>query len=176
VTPEAAIAELLRSRGAADIDHPGGTLYDHLARVQKRLADLGAPETVQLAGRAHAVYGTDGFAVPLLELDERPLLAAVVGDEVEHLVYRYCACDRRESWGALADTGRIRDRFTGDSEVLVGRQLRAFADLSIVNELDVAEHSASFLDEHGEYFRRLTTAWEPLLSAPILAAARAVFG
>ena len=176
MTPETAIAELLRSRGAADIDHPGGTLYDHLARVEQRLAALGAPETVQLAGRAHAVYGTDGFAVPLLALDERPLLAALVGDEVEQLVYRHCACDRRESWGALADTGRIRDRFTGDSDVLDGRQLRAFADLSIVNELDVAQHSESFLDEHGAYFRRLTTAWEPLLSAPILADARAVFG
>jgi hypothetical protein len=120
VTPETAIAELLWSRGAADIDHPGGTLYDHLARVKERLAGLGAPETVQLAGRAHAVYGTDGFAVPLLALDERPLLAALVGDEVEQLVYRYCACDRRESWGALADTGRIRDRFTGGGDVLDG--------------------------------------------------------
>ena len=176
MTPETALAELLRSRGAADIDHPGGTLYDHLARVQQRLAGLGAPETVQLAGRAHAVYGTDGFAVPLLALDERPLLAALVGDEVEQLVYRYCACDRRKSWGALADTGRIRDRFTGGGEVLDGLELRDFADLSLVNELDVAEHSASFCDEHGAYFRRLTMAWEPLLSAPVLADARAVFG
>lgn len=57
-----------------------------------------------------------------------------------------------------------------------GAELQAFADLSIVNELDVAEHSEEFLGRYGDYFRRLTASWAALLSPAVLADARAVFG
>jgi hypothetical protein len=88
VQPLDAVAALLRSRGAESIDHPGGTLFGHLERVQRRLAGLGAGADLQLAARAHAVYGTDGFDVALLALSERPLLSGLVGDRAERLVYR----------------------------------------------------------------------------------------
>jgi hypothetical protein len=78
---EAALAELLGSRGADGIEHPGGALGAHPERVQLRLARLGARPAVQLAARAHAVYGTDGFDVRLLRLDERPLLSPSVAAE-----------------------------------------------------------------------------------------------
>ncbi|WP_446211850.1 DUF6817 domain-containing protein [Micromonospora sp. IBSANI012] len=57
----------LRRRGAEAIDHPGGTLYGHLCRVQERLAALGSDVATQLAGLTHAVYGTDGFDLALLD-------------------------------------------------------------------------------------------------------------
>lgn len=173
---EAAIARLLRERGAQDIQHPGGTLDDHLARVQQRLADIGVPQEVQLAARAHAVYGTDGFDVTLLGLEERPFFSDMIGADAEQLVYRYGACDRKRTWDSVADTGRLWNRFTGSSEVLDLDHLRAFTDLSLVNEVDIAEHSADFLDRYGNYFRRLTTAWAPVLSPAVLADARHVFG
>jgi len=168
------LAELLRARGAEAIEHPGGTLYDHLERVQHRLAALGASPRLQLTGRAHAVYGTDGFDVALLSLDERPVLAGIAGEDVERTVYRYAACDRSRTWKALADTRQVWDRFTGTSEMLSSDELREFADLSLVNELDVAEHAAGFLDEHGGYFRRLADRWAPLLSPAVAAEARRV--
>jgi hypothetical protein len=176
MSPEAELADLLRDRGAATIEHPGGTLSAHLERVQHRLAALGASPMLQLAGRAHAVYGTDGFDVPLLTLGERQVLAGIVGAEAELLVYRYGACDRDRTWTSLAGTGRIWDRFTGECHEPSADELRAFADLSLVNELDVAEHSADFLGRFGGYFRRLTTSWEPLLSPAVTADARRVLG
>lgn len=176
MTTAAAIAELLSSRGAKEIKHPGGTLYDHLARVERRSADLGLSRTVQLAARTHAVYSTDGFDVTLLTLDERPVLSAIVGADAERLVYRYGACDRARTWNTLADTARVRNRFTGGSEVLDESALQAFADLSLVNELDVAEHAHGFLDQHGAYFRRLIQTWSPLPSPSVLADAHRVFG
>jgi len=176
MTKEASIAELLRSRGAEGIAHPGGSLYAHLERVQQRLAGLGALETVQLAARAHAVYSTDGFDVTLLDSDERPVLAEIIGADAEQLVYRYGACDRGRTWDALADTARVWNRFTGASEVLDGLDLRAFVDLSLVNELDVAEHVPGFFDQHGAYFAQLTDAWALLLSASVLSDARRIFG
>lgn len=167
---------MLREWGAQDIEHPGGTLDDHLGRVQQRLASLGVSPYVQLAARTHAVYGTDGFDVTLLSLEQRSVLAAIIGDDAEQLVYRYSACDRKRTWDCLADTGRLWNRFTGTSETLDQAQLQALTDLTLINEVDIAEHSGDFLDRYGNYFRRLTTAWAPLLSAAVLADARRVFG
>jgi hypothetical protein len=172
----AALAELLRSRGAETVGHPGGTLGAHLERVQHRLARLGARPALQLAARAHGVYGTDGFDVRLLQLDERPLLAGVIGTEAERLAYRYGACDRSGTWDDLPARRSIRDRFTGDDERLTCADLRDFADLSVVNELDVAEHAPGFVADHGDYLRRLTAAWTPLLSPAVAADAVRVFG
>ena len=155
---------------------PGGTLYPHLERVQQQVARLGASEVPQRVARTHAAYGTDGFDVRLLEPDDRPVLVALIGAEAEELVHRYGACDRDRTWDSLAATGLVWDRSTGDGERLDGDRLREFADLSIVNELDVAEQSPAYLDRHGAYFRRLTTSWEPLLSPAVAADARRVLG
>jgi hypothetical protein len=170
------VVELLRSRGAEGIEHPGGTLDGHLERVRLRLAELGASTDVQLAGRAHAVYGTDGFDVALLGLDERALLANLIGADAERLVYRYGACDRSQTWAELPATRRVHDRFTGEVEVLTAEEARAFAELSLVNELDVAEHAPGFLDQHGDYFRRLAADWAPLLGSGVVTDAQRVLG
>ncbi len=174
--PTADLDALLAERGAAGIEHPGGTLDGHLRRVERRLADLGLSRHVQLAGRAHAVYGTDGFDVRLLEPHERPLLAALIGADSEALVHRYGACDRDRTWPDLATTGRTWDRHTGGAETLDADQVRDLADLSLVNEIDVAEHAPGFLERYGAYFRRLTGAWEPVLTSTVAAEARSVFG
>ncbi|TYP86762.1 DUF6817 domain-containing protein [Blastococcus xanthinilyticus] len=170
------LAALLRDRGAERIEHPGGTLAAHLERVQLLLARLGAGPDLQLAGRAHAVYGTDGFDVRLLADDERPLLVEIIGPAAEELVHRYGGCDRDRTWPDLAATGLVHDRRNGQAERLEGPQLRDFADLSLGNELDVAGHAPGFVEQHGGYFRRLTEAWAPVLSPAVLAEARRVLG
>ena len=60
--------------------------------------------------------------------------------------------------------------------MLTPEEARAFAELSLVNELDVAEHSSGFLDRHGDYFRRLTVGWTPLLGTAVVEEARRVLG
>ena len=170
------LATLLRERGAGDVAHPGGTLSGHLERVQARLTGLGLSTDVQLAGRAHAVYGTQGFDVRLLADDERPLLAGIIGPAAEGLVHRYGACDRDRTWAGLTASGRVHDRHTGTAEELDDDRLRDFADLSLVNEIDVAEHATGFLDQHGPFLRRLTQQWAPVLSPAVLADARRTFG
>jgi hypothetical protein len=168
------VRALLREHGAETIDHPGGTLYAHLGRVHDRLLADGADEDTALAGLAHAIYSTDGFDVALLPLSSRSTVRALVGEPAELLIYRYAACDRHLTWRALADTGRVHDRFTGTSEVLAPDELRPFADLSIVNELDVYEQSAEIAAKHGAYFRELFAAWAPIASGPVTADARRV--
>lgn len=140
----------LRQRGAETIQHPGGTLYSHLCR-HDRLAELGCGVDVQLAGLAHAVYGTDGFDVTLLDRTGRAALRNLIGDDAEALVYLYGACDRRRTWRKLAMTGEVVDRFTDQTWHLSPGQMRPFVDLRIVNELDVIEQDPSNVDKYGGY-------------------------
>jgi hypothetical protein len=166
----------LRRCGAEAIEHPGGTLYAHLCRVQERLAALGSDVDTQRAGLAHAVYGTDGFDLALLDWTDRKQLRDLIGDDAEALVYLYGACDRRRTWRDLATTGEVFDRFTKELRTLAPVQLQPFVDLSIVNELDVFEHDRSVVDEHGAYFRALFAAWAPVASPQVVGEALRVLG
>jgi hypothetical protein len=174
VGTEQAVREWLRERGAERIDHPGGTLYAHLGRVHDRLGALGHDPWVRVAGLAHAVYGTDGFDLTLLELTDRDTLRELAGEDTEELIYLYGACDRSRTWQALPDTGQVWDRFTAGPRSLAPEQVRPFTDLSIVNELDVAEQDPSFVTRHGAYFRTLFDSWAPLASPAVLAGARRI--
>src|SRR5687768_9352503 len=81
-------------RGADGIDHPGGTLLAHLIRVSSILDSWSAPEYLVAAGLAHAAYGTDGFDVALFGLEERAVVAALVGDAADAVIYRYASSAR----------------------------------------------------------------------------------
>ncbi|MEH1167752.1 DUF6817 domain-containing protein [Micromonospora sp. CPCC 205539] len=157
----------LRDRGAETIEHPGGTLFAHLCRVQARLAELGHDADVQSAGLAHAAYGTDGFDLALLDWKDRSTLRELIGADAEALVYLYGACDRGRSWQRLATTREVADRFTGQVVRLDPAQLTPFIELSIANELDVIEQDHTLADKHGEYFRNLFAAWATATSAPL---------
>ncbi|MCU7724728.1 hypothetical protein ODJ79_13460 [Actinoplanes sp. KI2] len=169
-----AVLEWLRARGAESIPHAGGSLYEHLGRVADRLSVHGASETECLAALTHAAYGTDGFPVVLLDVVDRSVLRDLIGTEAEELVYRYGGCDRGRTWRALPSTGLIWSRFTGNSAAPAPAQLRAFADLSIVNELDVYERSPEIAEKAGDYFRSVFPTWEPITSPAVLADARRV--
>lgn len=176
MSTEQAVRAWLRERGAERIDHPGGTLYAHLVRVHDRLGALGHDPQVRLAGLAHAAYGTDGFDLTLLAVADRAPLRELVGDRAEALIYLYGACDRSRTWTALPATRQVWDRFTGGPRDLAPEQVRPFTDLSIVNELDVAEQDATFVPRHGDYFRELFASWAPLASPAVLAEARRLLG
>ncbi|MBG0823623.1 hypothetical protein HS048_23160 [Planomonospora sp. ID91781] len=164
----------LRSRGAETVAHPGGTLYAHLCRVQERLAEVGHGAVVQSAGLTHAVYGTDGFDIALLDWTDRAPLRHLVGADAEALVYLYGACDRGRTWRRLATSAEVVDRFTGEVHKLRPEQLGWLIDLSIVNELDVIDQDPLVADRHRAYFREIFSAWAPFTSAPVDAAVQRV--
>jgi hypothetical protein len=176
VTSVEEVQAWLRAHGAESIEHPGGTLQAHLGRVSDRLARAGADQYVQLAALTHAAYGTDGFAVTLLDVTERASLRALVGERAEYLVYRYGGCDRGRTWRALPTTRLIWSRFTGHCDAPPPDELRGFVDLSIVNELDVYERSAEIAARHGDYFRSVFAGWAPLASPAVFADACRVLG
>lgn len=134
--------ELQRGLGAERIEHPGGTLLAHLRRVHALAVEWNADPRTRLAAICHASYGTDGFRHALLPSTDRQRLRDVIGPDAEALVYLYGACDRERTYPEL---GRrplpAADRFTTTSNMIDGADLRDFAVLTIVNELDVARHA-----------------------------------
>jgi hypothetical protein len=170
------LREWLRERGADRIAHAGGSLYEHLGRVSERLAGHGAGEDACLAALAHAAYGTDGFAVSLLDVTDRAALRALIGTEAEEMVYRYGGCDRGRTWRALPATRLIWSRLTGHADAPTPAGLRAFVDLSIVNELDVYERSEEIAKKAGDYFRSVFPSWEPMASPSVMDDCRRVLG
>ena len=148
---QAAIEEFLRGHGADRLPHPGGTLLQHLLRVQQMLAAWGAGPEVRTAGLCHATYGTDGFATTLLPLTERATLVALIGESAEALVYLYASCDRATVYPRIRGTAAVtfRDRFTGREHQPSPDGLRAFLEITAANELDVLAHNAELAEQHG---------------------------
>jgi len=137
-----AAIDLLRSLGADAVEHFGGSLLEHLVRVHDLLDAWDQPEDVRLAGLCHAAYGTDGFPVALLPLDDRATLQAEIGVDAEHLVHDYGTCDRRATYARLGDRPlRMTSRVTGGSRDLSDADAAAFAAVTIANELDVVRHA-----------------------------------
>jgi hypothetical protein len=162
----AAIERFLQAHGAATIAHPGGTLLAHLSRVRKRLAEWQAPPEVQAAGLCHATYGTDGFETSLLGTDQREVLAELIGEQAEALVYLYGSCDRRAAYPQFGGQTPVsfRDRFTGAEHTPQPTQARAFAEITAANELDVVAHNPEAAERYGAGLGRLFDRMAPLLS------------
>ena len=157
--------ELLRQRGAEQIEHPGGTLLDHLQRVAARLAGYGADGTLQDAGLVHAAYGTDGFDTALLTLEERPLLREATHQDVEELVYRYAATDRLPFYRQLdQDLVVWTDRFTNRSVTFDPADVAPLVELTVANELDVVAHSEQVRQRYTPALRDLFTRARPRMS------------
>jgi len=163
--------ELLVERGAGAIDHPGGTLLEHLGRVRSLLRGWGATDEVQGAGLCHACYGTDGFAVSLRDLDERDQLCEHIGTRAEAWVYLYASCDRRVVYPGLGRPGllRFRDPFTGATSDVPEHDAAVLTELTAANELDIvivnpawgARNATGLLDLLRDARARLSdVAWE----------------
>jgi hypothetical protein len=168
VSSEHAVLDLLVERGARDIDHPGGTLLQHLHRVGSLLEQWGATIEVQTAGLCHACYGTDGFAPALLSLRERAVLQARVGATVEAWVYLHASCDRAFVYRELATVGplRFRDRFTGETSVIDDDDAAVLAELTAANELDIVTANPEWGAEIGPELFSLMRSARHRLSAP----------
>lgn len=158
--------EYLRGLGAEGMPHPGGTLLEHLLRVSRRLAGWGADADIQLAGMCHAAYGTDGFAKSLTGLTDRAVLADLIGERAEALVYLYGSCDRAVTYPRLGTDPRpaFRDRFTWLDVDPPTEDLRAFLEITAANELDVFEHNKDLAARHGPGLYGLLRSVRGLLS------------
>jgi hypothetical protein len=163
---------LLRERGASEIEHPGGTLLQHTKRVGELLRTWGADEDLQAAGYCHACYGTDGFAIGVLALTERPVLTETIGPKAEAIVYLYASCDRQAVYPRLSPSSPVlfTDRFTALTRYLSDDGAKPWLELTAANELDLVLANPEAGAQWGPEFYRLLCAGRRWLSDTALAA------
>lgn len=156
----------LQAFGAGDFEHLNGSLTAHLEETYRLLKQWGNPEATCDAGLFHAAYGTAGFEEAMVSLESRQKIKTILGEEVEELVYLYCACDREFTYQSLINGNtELRDRFTGKVKTLSQQQAKILAELTVANELELILASKAFYNQHGRGLFQLFEGLKPLLSA-----------
>lgn len=155
---------LIVAAGAHEHAHRRGSLLAHLERTAAWAERWHCSDELVTAALCHAVYGTDGLVGPLVSLDERDRVRAVVGHPAERIVYRYASCDREFVYPQLeagSSPVTFRDRFTGWAGHLTAAEWADFMTLTWANSADVIEASGD-LDWSGALpFLRATAGLVP---------------
>jgi hypothetical protein len=93
--------ELLNRFGAVDVEHPSGTLLEHLRGTYEQLERWGCSEDLCRAGLYHSVYGTEYFQKRTVPLEARDEVRSAIGDRAEEIAYLYCALSRQSLYRNL---------------------------------------------------------------------------
>jgi hypothetical protein len=179
VPPGSAHSDLHRfllDRGADSVDHPGGTLFEHLVRTAEILEAWDASDHLVVAGLGHALYGTDGFDRSLVDVGDRRPIQHLLGVEAEAIVYCYAASDRSVTWRAPDDRpgAPYRDRFSGEERRLTTTEATAYWTLTAANEIDLvgklpgAEDILPLLHQYRAFLPTAARTTVALLSDPSL--------
>ncbi|HKY05157.1 MAG TPA: hypothetical protein VJQ56_09715 [Blastocatellia bacterium] len=150
----------LRSHSAHQIPHVNSNLLSHLEGTYELLREWGSPAQLCLAGLCHAVYGTYGFELRLLDISQRSQLRDLIGAGAEEIVYFYASCDRQYLYPQIGRRSGLwfRDRFNGAEFVPDGPLFESFLELTFANELELVRADAFSIEQTrdtlGELFKR----------------------
>jgi hypothetical protein len=167
----------LEALGAGDFAHLNGTLMEHFIGVHDLLREWSARTALCRAGLFHAAYGTAGFEAAMVDRSRRSEIVALLGQEVEQIVYAYCACDRARTWEQIGRSTCVRlvDRFVGVETEMTDADLRDFCELTAANELQIAIANPGFRNDNREFFVDLFERMRLWLSDAAQARVAAVF-
>ena len=115
------LTNFLVELGIEKVPHTEKTYLGHLVNVYRLMEAEGCTEELCRAGMFHSIYGTQQFQGFKLELDQRPMVARLIGERAEKLAYLNCAMQRETfDEAALGDGGvyRFTDRITREPVVL----------------------------------------------------------
>lgn len=76
-----------------NVNHSGGSFYDHLYNTGQILYQLGEPEYICDAGLYHSIYDTAYFKANLGV--DRNTIKNIIGSKAENLVYIFCNLENR---------------------------------------------------------------------------------
>ena len=168
----------LKSHSAHQISHVRTTLLSHLEGTYQLLQEWGNPTPLCLAGLCHAVYGTDGFEISLLDTSQRSKLSGLIGTEAEEIVYLYAACDRASVYPQVGRRSpvRFRDRFSGDEFVPDDLLFRSLLELTFANELELARADPTCVEQTRATIGELFGRCEGLVSHAAFATFKNIYG
>ena len=156
-TKYASAVSYLESVGTQNVAHSSDGLLAHLEATSDLLQRWGNSDDICLAGLCHAIYGTDGFEVSLLDISQRNEVRAVVGAAAEKFVYFYASCDRQFFYPLIGNRPlRFRDRFTQVEFEPPEEMVCACLELMLANDVEISYREKRFLDytrmHYSEFF------------------------
>jgi hypothetical protein len=165
--------EALKALGAGEFAHFNGSLAEHLIGTEARLRNWNCDEFICRAGLFHAAYGTDGFGQALVPHTLRDRVADLIGADAEALVYLYCACDRKAFYPRLGAENQfmLPNRFNGTEDRISETTLRAFCELTLANETDIAAGNKQFRMQYGAQLMKLFKKMSGIVREQLLAEA-----
>jgi hypothetical protein len=167
---------LLGQIGAADTEHPSGTLLKHLRGTYDILEGWSCPEYLCLAGLYHSVYGTETFRTETIPLDARDQVREAIGERAEEIAFLYCAIRRSSLYENLEHgaPGTLEGR-NGERRPIGGvGQLADLMTLDLANRIEQVGE-VSFSDARVERDRRIYERAVPLLPPTAVASLRSSF-
>jgi len=131
----AAIA-YLRQRGAAEMDHSGASLLDHLLGTTALLHAWRARPSVVRAGLFHSVYGTPGFDGALASADDRDTIRELIGRDAEELVWLFSSLHTQRLVDAVQARTDVVERRDGAPINLTPTQRADLCEMTVANWLE----------------------------------------
>lgn len=172
-----ALITQLNSYGAGKIEHLGGSLLEHLISTHDQLHSWGNPRYICEAGLFHAAYSTEAFGKELIPTSQRDQLAKSIGAKSEALAYLYGACDRNWLYPQIGNSiVTYKNRFTGIALPITKVALAELLEITVANELDVAEKNPKMKTNERQWFVNLFASCEAFVSERANAAYKNSFG
>jgi hypothetical protein len=152
---------------AGEFEHIDMQLIAHLDGTRCMLKAWGARDALQQAGLFHQAYSKGKIKdKTYISQPQRQLIAAVIGQDSEVIVYHYCACDRETFFNSLLLTNKpdYIDRFLQHPVPLEPQLLRDLCEMFVATELELAlnDPQKNLLGE--QKFRAFLLKLSPYLS------------
>tara|TARA_R110000868_G_scaffold53490_3_gene167814 strand:+ start:295 stop:825 length:531 start_codon:yes stop_codon:yes gene_type:complete len=152
---------------AGEFEHIDMQLMAHLDGTRCLLKAWGAREELQQAGLFHQAY-SKGLVKEKQYYNQaqRALIAAVIGEQSEVIVYHYCACDRDVFFSSLIrnNTPDYVDRFLASAQSIEEQLLKDLCEMFVATELELALNDPRKNLLHDAQFRTFLTKLAPYLS------------
>jgi len=152
--------------GAGEFEQVNASLIAHLEGTRCLLKEWKASEVLQQAGLYHVAYSKVSLVQNFFELGQRKEVAAVIGSEVENIVYHYCACDRDAFFAQFGQVDKpvFYDLITTKKSVISNMLLQQICELNAANETEIAINNPDFVGQHGSQLRDLFSRMQRFLS------------
>jgi len=116
--------------------HSGRTLYNHLVGTHKLLVEWGREEATCLAGLFHSIYGSYNYRRVTVPVEQRHVVADVIGEDAEMLAYLFSYSRRPRTLFTATRTYALDMRNEEQPHQVSAETLNRLIEIECANEIE----------------------------------------
>ncbi|MDU0355477.1 hypothetical protein RS130_17620 [Paraglaciecola aquimarina] len=149
--------------GAGEFEHVQPAMIEHLERTRCILKSWSAPEFLQDAGLYYLAYDPKQA---LITSTERTDIAAIIGEDVEQLIYQYFCCDKDQFYSVLdkGESSVYCHKFTQQNTFVGTQRVKDICELDVAIMVDKATSSPAYLRHNTQVWSNRLNTIESFLS------------